>query len=61
MISYGEVDTECLTTSQVGNKKGLSKGNVLNRVFELREELKIFLDIQDKETFFSVTYFGNQD
>lgn len=30
----------------------LSKGNVLNRVFELREELKMFLDMQDKETIF---------
>ncbi|XP_064113668.1 zinc finger BED domain-containing protein 5-like [Macrobrachium nipponense] len=30
----------------------LSKGNVLNRVFELREELKMFLDMQDKEPIF---------
>lgn len=30
----------------------LSKGNVLNRVFGLREELKMFLDMQDKETVF---------
>ncbi len=30
----------------------LSKGNVLSRVFELREELKMLLDIQDKETIF---------
>ncbi|XP_064107991.1 zinc finger BED domain-containing protein 5-like [Macrobrachium nipponense] len=30
----------------------LSKGNVLNSVFELREELKMFLDMQDKEPIF---------
>ncbi|XP_064095674.1 zinc finger BED domain-containing protein 5-like [Macrobrachium nipponense] len=30
----------------------LSKGNVLNRVFELTEELKMFLDMQDKEPIF---------
>ncbi len=30
----------------------LSKENVLNRVFELREELKMFLDIQNEETVF---------
>ncbi|XP_064106847.1 protein FAM200A-like [Macrobrachium nipponense] len=30
----------------------LSKGNVLNRVFELREELKMFLDTQDKKPIF---------
>ena len=30
----------------------LSKGNVLNRVFELRHELKMFLDMQEKESIF---------
>ena len=37
----------------------LSKGNVLNRVFELRHELKMFLDMQEKESIFLVTHFGN--
>ncbi|XP_066969189.1 protein FAM200C-like [Macrobrachium rosenbergii] len=36
----------------------LSKGNVLSRVFELREELKIYLDMQGKESiFFSAPVF----
>ncbi len=38
----------------------LSQGIILNRIFDLREELKIFLDMQDNEIiFFSVTHFGN--
>ena len=37
----------------------LSKGNVLNRVLEMKDEIKLFLEFKNKEEFLS--YFNDND
>ena len=37
----------------------LSKGNVLNRVFEMKDEIKLFLEFKNKEEFLS--YFNDNN
>ena len=37
----------------------LSKGNVLNHIFEMKDEIKLFLEFKSKEKFLS--YFNNNN